>query len=71
VEKEKVLAEDKKSFRYRLRLSIKPPALSGTQRAFGDTLAIHLANGNTLQLPCHVFYSGPRAPLTNVRVRQR
>ena len=71
VEKEKVLAEDKKSFRYRLRLSIKPPALSGTQRAFGDTLAIHLVNGNTLQLPCHVFCGGPRVPLADVRVHRR
>lgn len=71
VEKEKVAAEDQKGFRYHLRLSLKPPPLSGAQRAFGDTLTIHLTNGNTLQLPCRLFYGGSRVPLANVRVRPR
>lgn len=71
VDKEKTVSEDRRTFRYRLRLSLKPPSLSGTQRVFGDALAIHLTNGSTLQLPCRIVYGGSRVPLVNVRVRQR
>lgn len=71
IEKEKVISENPKSFRYRLRLSLTPPPLSGAQRAFGDTLTIRLTDGNTLPLPCRIFSSGSRVPLTNVRVRPR
>ena len=72
VEKEKVVSEDQKTVRCRLRLSVKPPAPSGTQRAFADLLSLRLTNGRALQLPCHIFYGGSRVPLTNVvKVRQR
>ena len=71
LEKEKVISEDEKSVRYRLRLSIKPPALSGAQKGFDDMLAIRLTNGRTLQLPCRVFYRGPGVPVTDMRIRNR
>jgi hypothetical protein len=70
VEKGKIVSEDHKSYGYHLRLSFRPP-LSGTQRAFGDTLTIRLTDGNTLQLPCRIFTSGSRVPLTNVKIRPR
>jgi hypothetical protein len=68
VQKEKVVSADKASCRYRLRLSIKPPAPLRTQRALGDTLAIHLTNGKTLDLPCHVFYGTARSALPGAGV---
>jgi len=70
VGKDKVVSEDKKSIRYHLRLSVKPPAASGPQRAFADILTIRLTNGNTLQLPCRVFYAAPRVPSTDAKSRQ-
>jgi hypothetical protein len=70
VGKDKVVSEDKKSIRYHLRLSVKPPAPSGTQKAFADILTIRLTNGNTLQLPCRVFYAAPRVPSTEAKSRQ-
>jgi len=70
VGKEKVVSEDKKSIRYHLRLSVKPPAPSGTQRAFADILTIRLTNGNALQLPCRIFYAAPRVPSTDTKSRQ-
>jgi hypothetical protein len=60
LEKEKVASEDGKSVRYHLRVSIKPPFLVGERRVFEDTLTIHLADGQTVPLPCRVFYSQPR-----------
>jgi hypothetical protein len=68
VKMEKVVAADKTSFRYRLRLSIRPPAPPDNQRALRDILTIRLTNGNALELPCHVFYgtasgSPPSAPV--------
>jgi hypothetical protein len=68
VKKEKVVSADKTSFRYRLRLSIKPPAPLRTQRALGDTLTIHLANGSEVELPCHVFYGTARRSPPGVKV---
>lgn len=70
VGKDKVVSEDKKSIRYHLRLSVKAPAASGPQRAFADILTIRLTNGNTLQLPCRVFYAAPRFPSTDAKSRQ-
>jgi hypothetical protein len=69
VAREKVVSADKKNSYYRLQLSVQAPALSGPRRAFTDLLAIRLANGATVQLPCHILYSGSRVPLTNVGVR--
>jgi hypothetical protein len=72
-EKERVVAPDAQSFRYRLQLSIQPLPLprSGTQRVFEDTLSVRLTNGSLLQLPCRIFYGGPGVPLRNVRVLPR
>ena len=60
--KEKIVSADRTSFRYRLRLSIEPPAGPAPQASSQDTLTVALTNGTTLQLPCRVFYSDERRP---------
>ncbi len=71
VEQRKAVSENKKNVRYRLQLSITPPALPGAPRAFDDILAIRLTDGRVLRFPCRIFCAGPRAPLPNATARQR
>lgn len=64
-EQKKVVSEDRNSVRYRLQLSIIPPAASGTQGPVEDILAVHLTDGRVLQFACRVFCGGSRTPLPN------
>jgi hypothetical protein len=71
LDKEKLVSDNPKEVRYRLRLSIVPPSLAGEQRLFEDTLVVHLTNGTEARLPCRVFYREVRPPLADGRVSNR
>lgn len=60
LEREKVVAPGQKGVRYRLRVSIQPPAAPRPQGVFVDMLTIGLADGTALRLACRVFYRGPQ-----------
>ncbi len=58
VEKAKIAPQDGEGARYRLQVSMLPPAkTTGAERIFTGTLPVHLTTGQTLKLDCRGFYA--------------
>ena len=52
----KLLSKEKVENRYRLKLEITPPELSGERAVMSDVVEIKIAGGDTLSVPCRGFY---------------